>query len=79
MHHSVLSDLKKGDKATITGFTTEEIPAKFYSIGIVPGTLIEVYRKIPLNGPICIILTNSEAMLAIRKSEAELVMVEESK
>jgi ferrous iron transport protein A len=75
----VLSDLRKGEKAMIAGFNTEDIPAKFYSIGIIPGLIIEVYRIVPFNGPICIITGMEESKLAIRRSEAKLIKVERKK
>jgi ferrous iron transport protein A len=76
---SVLSDLQRGEKGMITGFNTEEIPAKFYSIGIVPGSYIEIYRRIPFSGPVCIIVGNDPGKLAIRRSEAKLILVENKK
>ena len=75
----LLSDLHKGEKAIITGFNTEDIPSKFYSIGIIPGSIIIVYRIVPFNGPICIITGNEENKLAIRRSEAKLINVERKK
>jgi ferrous iron transport protein A len=78
-HSSVLSDLRKGEKARIRGFTTEEFPAKFYSIGIIPGSTIEVYRIVPFRGPVCIILGDHDDKLAIRRSEAKLIIVERKK
>ncbi len=74
----VLADLKRGEKAIITGFNTDDIPAKFYSIGIVPGSALQVYRIIPFNGPICILLDNTEGKLAISRGEAKLINIEKT-
>lgn len=70
-----LSELKKGEKAKILGFGTEDIPAKFLELGLVPGTDVEYRCSAPFNGPICITLCKSKCILALRKSEAMDVLV----
>lgn len=70
-----LVDLQKGEKAKIIGFSTEDIPAKFLELGLVPGEEIEFKRSAPFNGPIFITLRNSNSALALRKSEAKDVIV----
>ena len=62
--------------ATITGFTTEDVPTKLYEIGVIPGTWVKLYKKAPFNGPLCIITGKEEAMLALGKKEADSVLVE---
>ena len=74
-----LADLKKGEKARILGFSTEDIPAKFLELGIVPGEDIEFRCSAPFNGPICIALCNTSCVLALRKSEASAVLVKREK
>lgn len=69
-----LSDLQQGDKATISGFDTIDVPAKFYSIGIVPGTMFQVYRKLPLGGAVCIALSETDTKLAVSRSEARIIL-----
>lgn len=71
-----LSDLKEGDEARILGFANEEIPTKFYEIGIVPGIEISIYKKAPFSGPICFIIGTDESKLALGKKEAGSVLVE---
>jgi ferrous iron transport protein A len=63
----------------IRGFNAEEVPSKFYSIGIIPGSMIEVYRIVPFRGPVCIIAGDGNDKLAIRRSEAKLIIVERKK
>jgi len=74
-----LADLKKGERAKILGFSTEDIPAKFLELGIVPGENIEFRCSAPFNGPICISLCKTSCVLALRKSEASSVLVKRAK
>ncbi|MDG4950523.1 ferrous iron transport protein A [Weeksellaceae bacterium KMM 9724] len=74
-----LADLKKGERATILGFSTEDIPAKFLELGIVPGEDIEFRCSAPFNGPICISLCKTSCVLALGKSEASAVLVKKEK
>jgi ferrous iron transport protein A len=71
-----LTELKIGDRATITGFANENIPTKLYEIGILPGTSCTIYRKAPFSGPICISVGKEQSKLALRRSEASDVLVE---
>lgn len=70
-----LADLQKGEKARILGFSTEDIPAKFLEMGLVPGEDVEYKCSAPFNGPICIALCKTSCVLALRKSEANKVLV----
>lgn len=70
-----LAELRKGEKAKILGFTTEDIPAKFLELGIVPGETIEFKNATPFNGPICIALCKNRCILALRKSEACEILI----
>ena len=74
-----LADLKKGERATILGFSTEDIPAKFFELGIVPGEDVEFRCSAPFNGPICISLCKTSCVLALGKSEASSVLVKREK
>ncbi|MGI9525861.1 MAG: FeoA family protein [Weeksellaceae bacterium] len=74
-----LADLQKGDKAKILGFSTEDIPAKFLELGLVPGEDVEYKCSAPFNGPICISLCKSKCVLALRKSEASEVLVKKER
>ncbi len=71
-----LSELKVGDEAKVTGFISDDIPTKFYEIGIMPGIHIKVYEKAPFNGPICFTIGNEENKMALRQNEAQSVLVE---
>lgn len=71
-----LNDLKIGDLATISGFNTEDIPAKLYEMGIVPGTELQIKNKAPFGGPICISIMNNKSLLALRRTEAKQILIE---
>lgn len=72
-----LKDLKVGDLATISGFASEEIPAKFYEMGFVPGTELQIKQKAPFGGPICISIMSNKSLLALRKAEASQILIEQ--
>lgn len=52
----------------------EELPAKFYELGFTPGTAIQIKHKAPLHGPICVNIIQDNTLIAIRKSEATLIL-----
>lgn len=69
-----LDKLKKGDEAIIESFLDDSLPAKFYELGFAPGASIKVSHKAPFNGPICINIKQDDTLIAIRKSEAALIL-----
>lgn len=71
-----LKDLNVGELATITGYASEDIPAKFYEMGFIPGTDIEVKNKAPFGGPICISIMSNKSLLALRRAEAIQILIE---
>lgn len=71
-----LKDLKIGDSATISGFASDEVPAKLYEMGIIPGTELQVKNRAPFGGPICISIINNKSLLALRKTEASQILIE---
>ncbi|WKK57173.1 MULTISPECIES: FeoA family protein [unclassified Sphingobacterium] len=71
-----LDKLKIGDRVKINEIQSLDIPAKFYELGFYPGSVIEVKHKAPLNGPICLNILENNALIAIRKSEAKLIVAE---
>lgn len=68
--------LKVGEKATIRQLDSSELPSKFYEMGLLPGTVLEVKHKAPFHGPIGLQISNSNILIAIRKSEAIHIFVE---
>lgn len=70
-----LKDLKIGEQAVVIGFTTEDVPAKFYEMGFVPGTNLLVKNKAPFGGPICISIVSNKSVLALRRNEADKILI----
>jgi len=71
-----LADMNVGEEAVITGFSTEEIPARFYEMGLLPGTLLKLQYRAPFNGPVCVSVNEHQYLLALRKREARYVLIE---
>jgi ferrous iron transport protein A len=53
-----------------------EIQSRLYALGVYPGVTIEILRFAPTGNPIQIRIGRS--LLSIRKSEAQLISVEQS-
>jgi len=71
-----IAELKPKNKAKIIGFTTEELPIKLFEIGLLPGVEIELKSKLPFNGPITVQINNGEGLIALRKTEAQSILIE---
>ncbi|MFZ4860564.1 FeoA family protein [Sphingobacterium sp. Mn56C] len=69
-----IDKLNRGERATIDSFMDERLPAKFYELGFTPGATIEIKHKAPLHGPICIQIIQNNTLIAIRKTEALLIL-----
>jgi len=71
-----ISYLRKGETATITGYVSGEIPLKIYEMGLLPGVIFTMKQQLPFNGPICIHIQDNPNSVALRKAEADLILVE---
>ncbi len=71
-----ISHLKKGEAATITGYVSNEVPLKVYEMGLLPGVVFTVKQQLPFNGPICISIEGNPNFVALRKAEADLILIE---
>jgi len=71
-----LSELKKGDRARVVGFDEPATPYSRHllSLGLIPGTRIEVARFAPLGDPVEIQFRG--ACLVLRPSEARSLLLE---
>lgn len=69
-----LDKLKKGEKATITSYANDDLPAKFYELGFTPGAIVQIKHKAPMHGPICVNIIKDNTLIAIRKTEASLIL-----
>lgn len=70
-----LKDLKIGDLGEITGYNSDDIPAKFYEMGFIPGTQLQIKNKAPFGGPICISIVSNKTVMALRRTEAEKILI----
>lgn len=68
--------LKIDEPATIKGYTSEEIPVKLYELGLLPGAQIVLKKRLPFGGPVCIQMTENQNLIALRKSEANSILIE---
>ncbi|MBY0348723.1 MAG: ferrous iron transport protein A [Hydrotalea flava] len=69
-----LSQLKIGDKGTITTFKNDELFIKLMEMGCVPGEMIKVEQIAPLGDPISISVAGYS--LSLRLNEAAAIMID---
>jgi len=78
MHpYNNLDKIEIGKRVSVIDFESLALPAKFYELGFFPGSIIEVKYKAPFNGPICLKIIENDTLIAIRKSEARLIITKE--
>lgn len=71
-----LDKLRKGEKAKIISFSNNNLPAKFFELGFIPGADIEIKHKAPLQGPICVNIIQNNTLIALRVSEAATILTD---
>ncbi len=69
-----LSDLKTGERATITHFESSELELKLMEMGCLPGEEIVVEQIAPLGDPISVRIAGYA--LSLRKNEANQILVQ---
>ncbi len=70
-----LKDAKIGSTVRIDSLAESEITQRLMTMGLIPGTRVEVLRSAPLGDPIAIRVRAYQ--LAIRKDDAEKISVSE--
>jgi len=70
-----LSELKIGQKSTVQSFADSQMGGKLMSMGMLPGSLVELVRKASA-GKTFFIKVNGFGM-AVRKNEAANILLEE--
>lgn len=68
-----LSELKAGERATITEFESSELELKLMEMGCLPGEEIIVEQIAPLGDPISVRVAGY--LLSLRKNEANQIKV----
>ena len=69
-----ISDLQKGQNATIKSFPVESVPLKLLEMGCLPGNEVELVQQAPFNDPLYLNINGSH--LAIRKETAEKIEIQ---
>ncbi len=69
-----ISDLTKGQKATIIYFDINSVPLKLLEMGCLPGNIVEVVQIAPFGDPLYLNINDSH--LAIRQETASKIEVE---
>lgn len=68
-----LSELKAGERATITSFESSELELKLMEMGCLPGEEIVIEQIAPLGDPISVRISGYS--LSLRKNEANQILV----
>ncbi|MFB2120350.1 ferrous iron transport protein A [Parapedobacter sp. 2B3] len=74
--HKTISQLRKGETATIVGYASGEIPLKIYEMGLLPGVVFTMKQRLPLSGPVCLHIKGNPNGVALRRTEADLILIE---
>jgi ferrous iron transport protein A len=71
-----LSQASKGDSCLVLNIESEppELRSRLYTLGIIPGSLLQVLRFAPLGDPMQLRVGGS--FISIRKAEADVIAVE---
>ncbi|MGK6351847.1 FeoA family protein [Parapedobacter sp. DT-150] len=71
-----INQLKIGETATIVGYRSGDVPIKVYEMGLLPGVVLTMKQQLPFNGPVCVYIHNNPNAIALRRSEADLILIE---
>ena len=76
MSKTTLSQASSGDRCVVLDIASEpaELKSRLYSLGIIPGSAVQLLRLAPLGDPMQLKVGGS--FVSIRKSEAEIISVE---
>lgn len=73
-----LSQLKKGEKATIVDFNIDEIPLKLLEMGCLPGNSIELIQTAPLGDPLYFNINDSHVAIRLETAQEISVLKEQN-
>ncbi|NQV71429.1 MAG: ferrous iron transport protein A [Pseudohongiella sp.] len=76
MEQTTLSNAHRGDRCVVLDIASEpaELKSRLYSLGIIPGSVLELLRFAPLGDPMQIKIGG--CFISIRKSEAQIISVD---
>ena len=72
-----LTQLKKGEKATILDFNIEEIPLKLLEMGCLPGNSIELIQIAPLGDPLYFNVNDSHVAIRVETAQEITINLEQ--
>ena len=75
MENIVVTALQEGAKGTVVNFTDDHVASKLMSMGMLPGSAIEVIRIAPLQGGLYLKVDGNG--LALRMQEAAHIQVKQ--
>ncbi len=70
----LVTQLKEGHSGKIRNFTNDQVAGKLVTMGILPGSQVQVVRKAPFNGGFY--LKVDGANVVMRGQEAESIVLE---
>jgi len=68
-------DLGPGEEGIVKDFSEDSLACRLLTFGLLPETKIQVVSKSPLGNAICLKL--GEYLIALRKSEASKIIIQE--
>lgn len=74
MVERILSQLPVKSKGILVRFTDDQLGSKLMSMGVLPQSVVKVVNKSPF-GNTYIILVNERQRIALRKREAEHIII----
>lgn len=76
MASTTLSTAKSGDRCVVLEIASDppELRNRLYSLGVIPGSMLELLRFAPLGDPMQVKVGGS--FISIRKSEAAIITVD---
>lgn len=77
--HKSINQLQNGESAKIVGYLSDEMPIKIYEMGLLPGVVLTKKQQLPFNGPVYLRVQDNPSAIALRKSEAALILIESTR
>lgn len=71
---TTVAQLKKGQKAIIVDFDSDQIPLKLIEMGCLPGNEVEVVQVAPFGDPFILVINDNQ--LVIRLETAQEIKIE---
>ena len=73
MNQRSVADLKKGESAVISSFSSNDMAAKLHTLGLKPNEIVEMVRLSPLGQSLYLKINGQ--FIALRKEEANSIII----